>query len=1259
MSKLRLLVVLLLTIAAWSARAQEVSAVRGIVTDTTGGIIVGVTVELDNPGRGLHFTTTTDDLGSYFFQRVPPATSYVLTFAKEGFRKLTLSDVALGVNTTETRSVTLEVGNVTQAVEVRATGEATLNTSDASIGNVISDSQMRNLPVLVRTSPAALLALEPGVIGDSGAANSADSSYYGSVTGARADQIALTLDGLDVTDQVNGQAFAAVGTPPLDSIQEVRTITGQANADFGRSSGGQVTLVTKSGTNNFHGNVREYHRNTVTAANDWFNNRDGITKGPLIRNQFGGSLGGPIRKDKLFFFFDYEGFREARSVQNLRRVPLDHVYNGQLAFINSNPGCTFTSRLNTTPNCITILSASQVAALDPQGVGASPGLVSFLTGRYPHANDLTAGDGINTGGLRFNSAAHRNDNIYTARADYNISPSQKAFLRFNIDRINDDDFTNVVIQQFPQDPAPLGSIRERDYGVALGHNWTIGAHLFNQATVGLTRSILDFPNNFAPTFPNSFTFAPMSNPFGNVSSQGRNVPTPQVRDTLSYARGNHILEAGLDMKFIRSISELRNDFNFPVLGLGGNIQQLSAALRPSSTTDPAQKILNSTTARNEYDNFFPFLLGRYASVQSIINYDKAGNPFAPGTGKKRNYVYNEYEGYVQDIWHLRSSLTLTAGLRYSIHTVPYEADGFESVPSIGLGSYFATRVANAAEGISGLDSVPLVSYDLGGSANHARGYYKQDNNDFAPRLALAWNPSFRHGLLGDVFGDRKTVLRLGAAVVYDRVISGFGFELDQNTFLFDNSPLTTFGVAGAPVTSLRNDPRFTDINTLPDLPAPPPITRPNTPNVDSSGIPFGLANGGFPSFFNFDPNLRSPYAYTFSVGIERELRGNFLIDVNYFSRLGRKLIAVGDGAQLNNFKDAASGQFLRSAFALLQQQVVSGAPITPQPWFENQMGTATCTTFFGVNCTELVGLALPQLVTKGDVSDTVAQLFQAGLLDFNVGLPAQTGANGYIGNFTSSNYNALLLSLRKRISHGLQFDFNYTYSHSIDNQSQIANSFINFTFNGNGIVCDLENLRTCRGDSNFDVRHSISTNFIYDLPVGRGRQFLHSAPRWADAIVGGWTVSGIQTWRTGLAFSSTTGSFPITFTFDSPAAVVGPLSALRRGIHTDTAGGGLQFFANQDDALNALTFPQAGAIGNRNSFHGPHFSNVDLAVLKNFKMPWSEKQLLQFRWESFNAFNHPSFNNPAANFGDPGSFGVITSTLSNPREMQFALRYEF
>ena len=290
-----------------------------------------------------------------------------------------------------------------------------------------------------------------------------------------------------------------------------------------------------------------------------------------------------------------------------------------------------------------------------------------------------------------------------------------------------------------------------------------------------------------------------------------------------------------------------------------------------------------------------------------------------------------------------------------------------------------------------------------------------------------------------------------------------------------------------PTTNLLLSPRFTGIGATPPAPTAPAVTpRPVTPNVDASGNPIGLAVlGGFPSFLQFDKNFKTPYSDTFSLGIQRELKGNVVVEVNYFGRLGRRLIADGDAAQTLNFKDPASGQLLKNAFGQLQTQIQKGLPITAQPWFENQMTAAgfPCTNY-APNCTDVVAQFFSNFVTVGDLSSTILELSRDGLLNPNVGLYAQTGANGYIGNYSSSSYNALLASVRKRYSNNLQIDFNYSYSHSIDNQSNIINDANQFSFSGQGLICDLTDLRTCRADSLFDARHIISANYVYDLPLG-------------------------------------------------------------------------------------------------------------------------------------------------------------------------------
>ena len=480
-----------------------------------------------------------------------------------------------------------------------------------------------------------------------------------------------------------------------------------------------------------------------------------------------------------------------------------------------------------------------------------------------------------------------------------------------------------------------------------------------------------------------------------------------------------------------------------------------------------------------------------------------------------------------------------------------------------------------------------------------------------------------------------------------------------------------FGTPGDATTSLATDPRYTGLST-PPLVTAAPIPRPFTPNVDANGNPIGLAQlGGFPNFFAFNQNLRTPYAITASLGVQRELPGNVIVEVDYFGRFGRRLVAIGDAAQTLNFKDAASGQFLNTAFGNVQSQVQNGvAPgaVTAQPFFENQLTNQlanfgfTCPAaapLFNLtanNCTQLAAQLASSFFPVGDVSSTILTLSQAGVLAPNTGLDAQTGSAGYIGNFSSSNYNGLLLSIRKRLSANLTADFNYTFAHSIDNVSEINNNFVLFTFSGQGLVCDLRNLRTCRASSDFDARHTFNANYIYTLPIGKGQRFLGGAGSLLNLLVGGWGTSGIISWHSGYPFSINSNTFPINFTQSAPAAFTGSLSAIKQNIHSEN--GQIQFFASQSGANAAFSYPFGGGTGTRNAVRGPNYSNVDMGLFKNFVLPWSEHQRLQFRADAFNVFNNVSFKNPGNSLNSP-NFGIITEQENNPRVLQVALRLEF
>jgi hypothetical protein len=1279
---------LVLGFAAVPASAQDNSSVTGVVTDPSGAVVPGVTVSLENPLIGFSMTKTTNGIGVYDFSNIPPNSNYTLAFSKAGFSTLVLDQITLNVGTKETRNAQLQVGDAKVTVEVTAAAAETLNTTDATIGSNIDGDRVQDLPNILVNNAANYLSLAPGVVpGDN-----SGSTSNGAVTGTRSDQTNITLDGLDVNDQRGGFAFTSTINTPLDSIQEFKITTTGDDATYGHSAGGQMELVTKSGTNKFHGQLFEYNRTTDYTANDYFNNLQGIPNPQLIRNQFGGDVGGPILKKKLFFFFSYNGLRQVAPQQNYDVVPVPAFYNGQLYYVNGSGNTVLTPTGNSTV-------ANSLANLDPQGVGANQSLLSFLQARgyagttaVPAPNNNSVGDGLNTSGYYFVSPVRSAENTYVGRLDYQVSTNHRMFVRATRDRSLDGQGT---VQIFPGDPNPSQTYVDHSRAWVVGETWTISPTMTNQASFGETNQVNAFAINYKPTFPNSLSFFDgfygyvLSNPYLGLNEQFPVVPVYQARDTFSWMRGNHMIQVGGVISPTIFKSGNLTDTNSDTIGIGGFLSALNPAQRPGDFNGDS----------SEWDRVFALALGRYAAVASGYNYDRAGNPLPQGGVPIRDYHSTQYEAFAQDSWKVRSDLTFTYGVRWTFHNPLSEVNGFEAIQNQTPQSIFSVRQADAAQGISGPNAVPFITYALGGNANHAAGYYKPSHDNFAPRLGLAYSPGATDGWLGRLFGNRQTSIRAGFGIDFDNNLVGQGFELDETSFLFSNSPLVNYG-------NLATDPRFscpspcTGTTLSANLPPPAPAgttPRPTfTPNLDANGFPIGFFNGGFGqgAFFNFDPNYKTPYEIHYTLGIQRELPGGWLVEVDYVGKQGHRLPALGDPAQTLNFKDATSGQTLYNAFGAVQKQVQAGVPftgVTTQPWFENQMGAAlaqsgqTCASANGAfglpstTCTQLAVAFAGFYFGDGDTSSMIQTLadfhgfstngIEQGLLPSNVGLLAQDGAAGFIGNYSASSYNALIVRVNHRLSHDLTMELNYTYAHSIDNDSGVQNALIDFA---TAEICDLRNLRVCRGSSDFDHRHILSSSFEYGLPIGQGKWIANGSSKLLDELIGGWRLSGIFSADTGSPFKIDSGAFTIDFTQTQPAVFIGNKSDIKGKIHLVSQGAGapstVQFFSNETNALGAFTAPIAGGPGTRNVVTGPGLWRLDLALLKDFKMPW-EGHRLQFRTDAINVFNHVNFANPGANntaqLINPSSFGNITSDLgpngeaSGARILQLGLRYIF
>jgi Carboxypeptidase regulatory-like domain len=1247
--------------------AQDVSSMTGVVTDSSGAAIPDAVVTLTNKTTGAKYSQSTNSSGSYRFENVPPGPGYDAVFVRPGFANVDVQNIYLTVATTRTQNAVLAVGANQQEVVVTASSsEVTIDTSDASIGNTFDVKQLNDLPVQQRNDPTALFTLQPGV------------TDTGSTTGARVDQNNITVDGLDANEFATGSAAqtnnaggiqtgfenSIVGHAPIDAVQEFHATVGGLGATGGPAGGGQFQLVTKSGTNQFHGNINEYHRDPSLVANSWFSNNATpiVPRNHLIQNQFGGNIGGPIVKNKAFFFFNYDNSRIISSTLVQRTVPLDSLRNGNINYLNGGANGSGAS--------VGLLTQAQIKALDPAGIGTDQNWLTYTNARYPHSNNNSSGDGVNSGGYSFNAPDDNFATNYIGRVDYDLTSAMKMFARFTISRQNSTQNPN----EFAGDP-PSNPFVDRSYAFVIGHNWVIGANKTNQLILGETVEKFSFPNTYNPTGSTFFTFgtgiqaALASSLYLNPNAQSRRIPIPVLGDDFTWTKGSHTWQFGGTFKDIKARNTNVGDYNTVIVGLGGQTFGLCTAcpngapsLRPADIDTNAS---SAALAANTYDSAFAFLLARIGSVQSDFNYNKSGDALPQLSGDVRVYRYYQAQLYAADTWKVSPSLTLSYGVNYQLFSVPYETRGLETTITTNFNDYFSARQKQSAAGETGATAVPLISYVLGGKANNGPPLYQPEKHLFAPRFAFAYNPSF----------DRKTVFNGSAGLVYDRtIVYAIQTIQDVDSYLFQQTKSISEGVPGDPYQSLQKDPRLDAKNGISAVPIVPPATpkAPYQPFV-TDGVPYGLQLG---SAFNttIDPNLKTPYSIMINAGFQHEFPAGMVLKLNYASRLGRRLLAQADANQIIDFPDPVSGQLLSTAFAAITRSARAGqdpTTLAAQPWFENVVTPGIGVANGYANNTQFLAAAEQGLVHNGDFGDFVQAL--SNFTPLNVGSAAQFSENGFYTNKGFSTYHALLMSLQKNFSNGLQFDFNYTWSHSVDNTSLFANGQGNTGVGGIGLVCDVVRPRECRANSDFDQAHTITADYSYQLPFGRGRQFLGNVPRLVNEAVGGWNVSGISSFHTGQAWGTNSAAFVASYSNDAPGILVGPQSAVAKHV-TKLAGGGVNIFADGAAASAAYVGPIGFTIGPRNSLRGPQFFNQDFGLGKTFPVI-GDRVNLKFRADAFNALNHPNFALPAENgyngldqqdITNSQSFGQISTTVVPPgnlnngaRVLQLALRLEF
>ena len=1254
------------TVAAFG----QSSSLSGTVLDPQGNSVAGATITATNVATGAARSATSSKEGAYQIAQLAPGT-YRVRAEAQGFAGIVLEDVPVLVSTPVTLNIAFkQVGAVSDTVTVQG-GESIINTSDASVGNTFNERQIRQLPLEGR-NVVGLLAAQPGVvfIGNTDAEGNTTDMRNGSVNGGKSDQANVTLDGVDVNDQQNGFAFRSVLRVTLDAVQEFRVTTTNPNSDQGRSSGAQVSLITKGGSNQFHGSAYEFHRNTITSANDWFNNAAGsfgpndpaviagtakvgddrVPRQKLIRNVFGGTFGGPVIKDRLFFFLNYEGRRDRREDSVARVVPSADLRNGIIKYNNNRGG-------------VTSLTPDQVKALDPAGIGVNQASLAVFK-RYPLPNDTTVGDGLNTFGYRFKAPIKLDWNTYIARFDYNLTERHLLFARGNLQ--NDSDTT---LPQFSgQQPAFTNLNNSK--GLAVGYTAQLTNTLTNVFRYGYTRQGLEASGAASGVYVTFRTIAPIEgfSGFTAARSNGRIIPVHNYIDDLTWVKGSHSAAFGTNLRFIRNA---RFSFaqSFPSASTNASwLLGTGRDLRPTDIGGGAVAFSDSMMA----------LLGIVSQGNAVFNFDRTGKVLGFGEAVRRKFGADEYEFYGQDSWRVRQNLTLNFGLRYGLYSPPFETNGNQVAPNIRLGDWFNQRGVNGALGVPS-NAAPPVSFDLSGPVNGGRGFYDWDKNNFAPRFAFAYSPKFESSWLKALFGGSgQSVIRSGFSLAYDRIGGGLAVTFDQAGSFGLSTALTN------PSSSLnpRTAPRFTGFNSIPAGILP---TLPAGSNVFPKKFPGAGESGSFAITFGLDDNIRTPYSMSANFSIQRELPKNMSIELAYVGRFGRKLLIQDDLAQPVNLLDTVSNTFYYDAAKQLIG--LSGRSIASIPrigFFENIFGRTLAGAtakdiddiygdFFDFN----PGIAANTVLTPTQIAyylytQEYAPDYTSALFDLDRGFGSKFGKNAFFNDQFSalaawrsiapSSYNGFQTIFRKRFSQGLQFDFNYTVAKSFDWSSgaERSGSF------GGGFIVNAWQPGQRKSISDFDVTHSINANSIYQLPFGKGRYFGNNVNNVADAFIGGWQLTNIFRWTSGLPVGVGNGRFwPTNWNITGFASRTGALPNQKTTKNAPAAatGGtpGPNIFSDPASALKSYDNTLVGESGERNGLRGDGFFGIDIGLGKTWKLP-VEGHALQFRWETFNLTNSIRFdvNSLTLDLGSGrGNFGKYSAALTNPRVMQFALRYEF
>ena len=1282
-----IVVVLLLAVAA--AGQTNRGGIAGTVLDQNGAAIPGATVTLTNLGTGQNQTVTTSESGAFSVQSLDPVT-YSITVEAQGFKTYNSTGNVLTVGSPLVVNVTMEVGERTERVDVTASYER-LETTSAMLGGVVDRKAITELPLNGR-NPLNLIVLEPGLVQRTTGGAGSGTHVFGS----RDRSHNVTIDGIDANESSvpNPQSNIFRLTP--DNVQEYRVVTHNATPEFGRNSGANVTVATRSGTNDFHGDIFYFHRNTALNANEWFNNAQGIERPILLLHQFGADGGGPIIKNKTFFFASYQSNRIKQSQPIGSNFGIPRVYtaalkSGIFRFVrgtinvdgqpitansprlvdasgNLKPGVQLCGGA-VTNNCI---ASYNIFGQDPLGIGADPNIANMIA-KFPLPNAFNVGDGLNTGGFAWNPPSRFRGPFYMFRVDHKFNDNNDIFGRFlwsDYDTF-EGDFLNARPAIFPGFP-PLGEVFRRSQSLAVNYRRIISPKVVNEFTAGYSRFRFFFslresqadiePPPFGQECFGDDSFTLIDTPFCNTLHTKRQVTSTQFIDNLSYLRGTHNFRMGFNIRLYRHDDErgVPGGFNgSPTIVFSRVTRSPLNEAQPWTGIPAAGPGINATD-RNNLLQAITELAGIPAFVtqafQARLDSDSYGRDLFTLETK-----ISQFNFYFQDEWRFRPNLTFNYGVRWEVNPPPTDAGPRVFVPN---------RPVDGSQG-----PVTFVP---------AKGWWERyNNNAFAPRVGLAWTPW------------ANTVIRAGYGIAFDTLstfqVTSIGGKVPGSVQQCRVNVQDGASVAAdTGCMDLPNNVRLSQLLTgINPFELSLPSKRPSE-LLTTANAPLAVA----PSVGAFDPNLQIPTVHEWSLTIQRELPWNFVGQVGYIGKRGTHLYRAYDLNQLRTDQPGFLQSFLiaRDNVRKLCRPDGTGCPAGVTGQTPTLLVQLTGSTIGNANSTlngftsDFLLNALGTVASRIDRTNIVSRGFPANYFRPN----PQFSEIFYFDSGGDSYYHGAILQIRRRLEKGLDFGLSYTFSKSIDNMSvdPVAATSGGGLGNNSRTPTDVRNFALDRAVSDFDNKHVLVVNSRYELPFGKGRKFFNSAPGFVDQIVGGWSLTGIYTYQSGEPYTINSGAATANFTIagkQTRADLRGPLPASQIQFVDGIVGPVVFNVTDRDAATNCrqvigtqsfFCIPEPGGFGmGRNALRGPGFWNFDLGILKRFNI--TERVNIQFRAEMFNAFNHPNFENPRnATEGSPtvtGSlFGqtccvtssvpastTIIATGEPNRVIQFALKIQF